>query len=88
MPNQTTGYRKIPNPHWMDDDLSHLPKFDGRRPSSPYPPEPTHGSQIIMSDRRQRVARRARRKLIMEWLFVGLILALLVVGGRLIAIWS
>ena len=88
MPNQNTGYNKYPNPPWMDDDLSRLYLFDGRRPSAPYPAEPTHGSHIIESDRRRRVSGRARRRLIMEWLLVGLILALLVVGGRLIAIWS
>ncbi|TFD47608.1 hypothetical protein E3T46_17605 [Cryobacterium sp. Hh11] len=83
-----SSYRKVPNPHWMDDDLSRLDLFDGRRPSSPYPPEPTHGSQIIESDRRRRVNGRARRRLIMEWLLVAAILALLAAGVRLIAIWS
>jgi hypothetical protein len=76
MPKQTTGYNKYPNPHWMDDDLSHLDLFDGRRPSSPYPSEPPHGSHFIASARSRRVARRKMINRLRDWLLAFLLAAI------------
>ena len=86
-----SSYRKIPNPHWMDDDLSRLDLFDGRRPSAPYLAEPTHGQSIVDNDRRRRMksrAGKARRELIQEWALVIAILALIAVATRLVVILS
>ena len=58
------------------------------KPPAPYPPEPTHGSQIIESDRRRRIARRNHLKELQQWFFAFLLAALIcafvVVGAALI----
>ena len=61
------------------------------RPPAPYRPEPTHGSQIIESDRRRRIARRANLHELQVWSLVFLIAALsgagAVLGAGLISWW-
>ena len=89
-----SSYRKIPTPKWMDDDLSRLDPLDGlkgRRPSAPYPAEPTHGAEILKSDRLARVARRNHLHELEVWSLVILIAALCgaaaVLGAGLLSWW-
>ena len=46
------------------------------KPPAPYPPEPTHGSRILESDRHRRIARRDHLKELEVWSLVFLIAAL------------
>lgn len=61
------------------------------KPPAPYLAEPTHGSQIIDSDRRRRIARRAGLHGLQVWSLVLLIAALsgviAVMGAGLIVWW-
>ena len=61
------------------------------KPPAPYPPEPTHGSRILESDRHRRIARRNHLHELEVWSLVFLIACLgwagIVVGTALIARW-
>ncbi|WP_104128040.1 hypothetical protein [Cryobacterium sp. Y57] len=61
------------------------------RPPAPYPPEPTHGSRILESDRRRRIARRNHLHELEVWSLVFLIAALGwagTVGVIALIVWS
>ena len=59
------------------------------KPPAPYPPEPTHGSQIIASERFRRIQRRNHLHELQVWSLVFLIACLgwagIVVGAAPIA---
>ncbi|MDJ0337419.1 hypothetical protein [Cryobacterium sp. PH31-O1] len=60
------------------------------KPPAPYPAEPTHGSQIIDSDRRRRVAQRQTVVEVRRWLVslvIGVQIAVLVLLFAAVIAW-
>ena len=54
------------------------------KPPAPYPAEPTHGSQIIASDRFRRIQRRHHLKELEKWSLAFLLAALAWAGVVLV----